>query len=243
MGVVLGAQVPRVRSWYRFGAAQIASITLFILSGLFLWLADPWSGSPTTWRSDLFLGLFGNLTTGAVTALIVDVIGQRQAKQEQLRRLILDMLSRDPSITKRAVKELQDEGWLTDGTLNKIDLSYVKFDGADLTKVDLTGSILRGAEFIRCGMRGAVMNECVLEGASIRRCDLSGASMKNTKCRLSDWSESDLRSANFYQADLSESKFAGADLSGCRLNGADIRGADLSGATGVKDSLSKVDER
>lgn len=89
-------------------------------------------------------------------------------------------------------------------------LSYVDFEGADLTGVELSGAKLTGAYFAGANLSFANLAGADLTTASLFEANLSGAN---------------LSLANLTAADLNGANLSDADLTGAILSGADLYGA------------------
>ena len=90
----------------------------------------------------------------------------------------------------QAVEELRAKGWLTNGTLERVNLRKVFLQNANLQGANLRNSTLTQAD-----LQGSNLSLANLQGARLRRTDLCGADMDKTNLRLADLFE-----ANLYQA-------------------------------------------
>jgi len=230
----MSKKIPIARNWYVFDAVQACSLGLALVGVALFVFAAPWApGAMDRWLTQVLLGFSGNLITGAITAFVVDTLAQRQTQQERLRSLVLDVISRDPSLSRRAVKELNEHGWLRDGTMAGQDLSYVQLEGVDLEGADLTGAQMKGAVFNRCNLRRVKLAGADLEASTFSRCDLSKADLTKVTARLSDWTDSDLRGAELTDGKFLDSNFLRADLTDAKLAGADTAGSSFTDARGA----------
>ena len=146
----------------------------------------------------------------------------QMAREQQLLKtqLVREVASGDAGLASRAIKELDAQGWLTDGTLSNAHLA-----GANL--------------------RGAHLGWINLSGAFLSRIDLQDADLSYANFGSSNLSDALLSRANLERASLTEADLRGADLSLCNMNEADLtgavlEGATLSGASLVEANLTKV---
>lgn len=93
-------------------------------------------------------------------------------------------------------------------------LSFLNFQGADLTKADLSSSEIVGSYLVTANLGRATLRSANLSGAWLMLADLSGA-------------------------DLSGADLSGANLGGANLSGADLINAELGGVHGKSACLSE----
>lgn len=193
----------------------------FVLLGISITLAGHLSqhGPGIDWRQ-LFLDFYANagaeLTSIALTVLIIDRLHARRERLSRRERLIWEMGSKDNRTALYAADALRAEGWVEDGSLYNVDLKYANLEGALLMNADLEDAyfsfaILRGAD-----LRGANLRDSIL-----READLSGALLINA----------DLTNAKLLRANLQ-----GANLHGATLDGANFNSASLAQARGLTDA-------
>lgn len=164
---------------------------------------------------DMYTNLGAELTSIAITVLIIDKLAQRREAVNEVERLIREMGSKDSGTALRAVEELRARNALSDGSLVRADFKYANLEGADLSGADL---------------RGAYMSFAVLRDCDLRDADLRGATLR----------EADLENGLLLNVRLDESHCHKANLSNARMHGASMRGADMrrvsfSGARGLSD--------
>jgi hypothetical protein len=105
--------------------------------------------------------------------------------------LIRKLRSPDNKRVLEAVEELRARGWLEDGSLTKIPLCHVHFEGADLFKAKLME-----VDFHQAHMARSNLSMADLSGAKLSRADLQGA----------DFSEANLEGADLFKANLKDSR-------------------------------------
>jgi uncharacterized protein YjbI with pentapeptide repeats len=144
-------------------------------------------------------------------------------KPETKKALITQLRSK---LSNKAVVELRRFGWLTDGSLEGMQL-----DGAHLAESNLRHAHLSGANLMRADLSNAFLTEASLMRADLSNAWLSGALLINAN----------LSGANLEGADLSEATLNEANLSGANLKGADLYRAYFYKACLYKASLQMAD--
>lgn len=126
-----------------------------------------------------------------------------------------------------------------DGSLNSVDWSHAKLNGAALSSC-----LLSNASFAGANLRGAYFGYSDLCNACLKDADLSEASLREARLEGADLSGANLQSANLARADLRGALLVCANLSSANLWGTDLRGADLSRAvmTACAAHSVKVDQ-
>jgi len=108
---------------------------------------------------------------GIATLLIGNAgqAAQRTAqKQEEKKRLILQMGSPNNGFAIEAVRQLRQQGWLQDGSLEGTNWYRANLSGADLK-----GANLSGADLEEANLGGADFGEANLSGADLGKAYLS----------------------------------------------------------------------
>jgi uncharacterized protein YjbI with pentapeptide repeats len=153
---------------------------------------------------------------------------------------------------------------LAGAKLDEAELSFTRFEDADLSGADLSKAVgwranftrthLDHANFSGADLSRAILVEAKIAGADFRkaevnrgdfsRADLSGADFSKAEAARAVFTEATLSGARFTyaalaRADLKKLDLAGVDLTGAYLFLAQLDGADLSRASGLKqDQLS-----
>ena len=118
------------------------------------------------------------------------------------RQLILQLRSSDNNKVLQAVDQLRKCGWLEDGTLNGVVLSYVHLKMADLYKANLQRVHLNMADMRwtnLCGadLQGAHLNSTNLYRANMEQVKLNKANLIRANLQnVSNLDESELRHVN-----------------------------------------------
>jgi len=105
--------------------------------------------------------------------------------------LIRKLRSPDNKRVLEAVEGLRARGWLEDGSLSKIPLCHVHFEGTDLFKAKLMD-----VDFHQAHMARSNLSMADLGGAKLSRADLQGA----------DFSEANLEGADLFKANLQDAR-------------------------------------
>ncbi|MEA1978346.1 MAG: pentapeptide repeat-containing protein [Chloroflexota bacterium] len=105
--------------------------------------------------------------------------------------LIRKLRSPDNKRVLEAVEGLRARGWLEDGSLCKIPLCHVHFEGADLFKAKLAD-----VDFHQAHMAKSNLSMADLSGAKLSRADLQGA----------DFSEANLENTDMFKTNLEEAR-------------------------------------
>lgn len=151
-------------------AIVTGSISLVLLraSGV---LGEWWSGALQNFSTEM-LGAF------LIFILIDTVIGGREkreteAREEQRRyqrQLVKRMRSPNNEMAASASEELRHRGWLTDGSLEGVYLSY-----ANLSGLNLRGAVLEGARLTKAKLYGTDLSLANLDGTTLKVSQLAQA--------------------------------------------------------------------
>jgi len=166
----------------------------------------------------------------AVTVLIIDSLNERRSRKELKDRLKRQIWSKDQGLALNAINELRANGWLTDGSLEDINLPYAVLDRAELKE-----AVLNGANFHRASLRKAYVGH-----AHLRNCDFSQADLT-----LSIFNHSDLTGSDFTNAILDDASFEDAILMGATIEREQIlcaksfRGAIMPDGSSYEEWLKK----
>jgi hypothetical protein len=173
----------------------------------------------STLVEDLYSNVSSELIGIAVTILIIDRIYRRYDERNEEKRARVDLTRQLGStvneVAKRASEELRAKGWLTDGSLQEIDLRAANLEDARLWKADLQGANLQWAR-----LKKANLNDSVLVGTNLTQANLQTAWLRGA----------DLRGANLFEAKLYRAVLKAANLENADLSGAHLEGARLEGA-------------
>lgn len=128
-----------------------------------------------------FQGVATNLLSAAITFWLLDRLIRMREEQERRERSLQDerrhlakqLASPINSVAQQAAEDLRSRGWLTDGTLDGVDLV-----GANLANVVLIDATLRHADLRKANLNGADLRGANLQGADLRDANFSGADFR-----------------------------------------------------------------
>jgi len=203
--------------------------------------------------SDFYSNASTELISIAFTVLIIDWLNHRSLDKYQKRSLILQMGSSNNVFAIEAVRQLRQNGWLTDGSLRGVNLKEANLENADLEGANLQGVILckanlQSAKLSKANLRHADLYEARLHKASLEEADLQGARLEeadlsDTDFRGADLECANLRIANLQNAILREADLHDADLYEANLEGSNLREADLHHADLYEANLQNANLR
>lgn len=146
----------------------------------------------------------------AITILIIEELNVRRERKNLRNRLKRELWSKDQGISLRAINELREHGWISDGSLENISLPYSVLDRAEL--------------------KGVVLNGADLQNSSLQRAYIGHAQLRNI-----DFSNANLTSTIFNHSDLT-----GSDFTGAITENASFEDTILIDAKFSKEQFSKV---
>ena len=187
----------------------------------------------------LVVGLSDRLATRREQQLMSYLEDQRRAQEDtQLAReqqllktqLVREVTSGDAGLAARAIKELDAQGWLTDGTLANAHLAGANLRAAHLGWINLSGAFLSRID----------LEDADLSYANFATANLSDAHMARANLERASLTEADLRGADLSLATLNEADFTGAVLEGATMSGASMVEANLSKVTAERVAFNGV---
>ncbi len=136
--------------WLTVNRVGLLLLTLAIVSGVGGYLHQHPEGLDlSALVADFYANVSTELTSIAVTVLIIDALNRRRdrmqherSEREQFMRALGSSVN---EVARRAAEELRARGWLTDGSLQGADLRIANLEGAKLWKADLQGANLQWA--------------------------------------------------------------------------------------------------
>jgi hypothetical protein len=142
------------------------------------------------WWSNYLQGISTEMIGAFITAVLFTVLvgsTEKLSDESEIRqRLISQMSSQVNAYAVRAAEELQERGWLSNGSLDKVDLSRANLQGADLS-----GAFLQGVNLTNANLENALLSLADLRGADLTGANLTGAllqdSLFNENTKLPDW--------------------------------------------------------
>ena len=91
---------------------------------------------------NIYASLSCEFTSIAITILLINYLYDKKAEDSNKKRLLRELGSEDKGFTSRALKEIKELGYLTDGTLNGLDLTNANLAGLDFTGADLKNVVV-----------------------------------------------------------------------------------------------------
>ncbi len=232
----------------------------FATLGLY-WYPQSWSGH--AFIASLYDALAASLIAISITVLLIDHANEQRDRRQLKKRLIWEMGSSDQAFAIRAVKELRDAGWLTDGSLEGVDLTLANLAKAQLPNARLKGVVLSQSDLNATNLEGADLRNAHLEGAvaggvNVRKAQIGGANLREARLHNANLEEIDsaeapvdmlnaklvqasLRGARLRNARLEECDFLQADFTGCDLSEAVLLRANMKGAVMNEVILERAD--
>lgn len=161
--------------------------------------------NPVTWKmfvTDIYANAGAELFSIALTVLIIDRLNSKRTKNDEIRRLLLQMGSPNNSFALEAIRLLRQE----------VNLSDIDFSRIDLERADLTNANLASINMNNVFMQRAKLVKANLGSASLRNAKLAGIDLTNADLVLADLTNADLAGANLTDADLTATTVAGANF-------------------------------
>jgi uncharacterized protein YjbI with pentapeptide repeats len=168
-----------------------------------------------TGRESYCINLFTTLFSIFFTVGVIELFNQRRARRQLKAQLIRQMGGRDTGIAFGALRELAENGWLTDGSLKGKDFRKASLQGTLEYRADMQRSDLRKADF-----RWAELHYADFMSAKLQEVQFGGAKLKN---------------AVFWDANLEGAQMNSAELHGVNFGRANLRRVSLHGAKNVLD--------
>jgi len=125
--------------------------------------------------SDFYANISMELVSIAFTVLILDQMYRRRETFREKQQVIRLLGGRDPGMAQEALGRLRQEGWVTDGSLNRANLEGAQLAGADLARASLMGADLRDAVLFMADLSEARLDDADLRGAQLAHADLGRA--------------------------------------------------------------------
>lgn len=225
------ATFSRQKSWRGHNLKRLAGMFLLVLSFLVFVLGYVYQYGIKLSVDDLIQDYYANVSSElasiAITVLILDHLSEKRAEKNLLQQLIREMGSKNNAFATKAAKELRAYGWLTDGSIQGVDL-----EAADLSKSDLGHANLSGAALIATNLNGAYLASAILIGATIK-----GANLEDANLSDADLSDADLRWSDLSNVDLKGAKLDLANLEGVALDGAKVTLEQLRSAKSLEQAI------
>lgn len=148
----------------------------------------------------------------AVTILLIDYLYEVKELKNLKKRLVRELGNEQKGISSRALQELRENGWLSDGSLANADFRNANLSGLDFTGADLRNVNLTSADLDRAIFKDANLSNADLSNAKLRAVNMENCNLNNAK----------LHRANMYEAILNKVKTTGTDFMNVNLELAEI---------------------
>lgn len=240
-------------------STQWIVIILVILAVIFGWLGYSDGSFFPVYASGIGIMLLGvALTVGLLdylgrqrearllSRLEAQVIAQeeKQALRDEVSlksQLIRELGSGDQGLAARAMRVLDEKGWLTDGSLSNAQLVGANLDGAALAWANLSDTFLSRATLIGADLSYANLSNASLSDTYMERVNLSQANLSETDLRGADLSLSNLTEADLTTATLDEAQLSGATMVDANLHQAQASRVTFNGANMERANLVQAD--
>ncbi len=161
--------------------------------------------------SSLLPNIITDLLGVALAVFIIDTMYRLRSNSERKKVLIAKLGSKNNAVATEALHELDAEGWLSDGSLERAFLISCNLDGNSFTGADL-----RRVSFSFGSLRDTTWFEADLQGAFLDHTDLSSATLSMPADIPHHFVEADLTGASLFNANMSKSHVRHEQL--CRVS-------------------------
>jgi len=182
----------------------------------------------------------------SLTILLINYLYEVKEKRSLKIRLIRELGSEEKGLTARAVKELRENNWLSDGSLKGANLINANLSKLDLSGADLTEVNLEFADISNANLKKVTLKNAKLKNAKLLNSDLSEANLEGSILHSTSFYKSVLSRSNFTNADLIGSNFELAELMDCtfensKLEDSNLKLASLARSKFKECNLMRVD--
>lgn len=168
---------------------------LLIIVAIILWYFNEIS------FEELLPNIITDLLGVALTVFIIDTMYRLRSDTERKRILIEKLGSKNNSVATEALHEINAQGWLYDGSLNRASLLSCNLDGNSFSGADI-----RQARLAFASLRDTNWVEASLQGAWLDHVNLSNATLTMYEPEINRHIEADLTGASLYMANLKGAK-------------------------------------
>jgi uncharacterized protein YjbI with pentapeptide repeats len=215
-------EIAEIRKEYRLFYRLLRGLILVFIGFLIGWV---WFSEN---RGDFLLSLFTNVLAISFGVFVLD----ERAKQREEARLRADLIFRMGSHVNheaiRATEEIKRHGWLTDGSMEKVNLETANLRGAILEKARLRQTNLNNAKLQKVTLNYADLRDAWLLGAYLQDSSLHGANLENAHLEMADLRKTMLSYANLRHAQLTAAKLQSTSLEGSNAKEANFHFAQFA---------------
>jgi len=223
--------------WLTVQRVGIVLLALSLLTGFVGYVNQHPTFEPGVFLADFYANISTEFASIATTVLIIDTLNRRretrQAERSEREELVRKLGSKVNEVSRQAAEDLRARRWLSDGSLQEIDLRAANLENADLYRADL-----QGANFQFAMLKNASLKKANLVGADFSRTKAWGAKCYKADLRAANFTDSRLYRADFTSADLQQADFTDAVLEGANLTEANLRGAVFVNTVFLTDKAS-----
>ena len=237
---------------------DVIALLLMALGVLFHWANIP--ENPSLKWQQIYHDTYADMIGIGITVIILGNFDQYLRVKSEKKSLILQMGSPNQEFAIEAVRQLNQKGWLVDGTTRHANLSEANLEmailfcanleganlplanlkdaylvNANLKEAYLSFASLKDANLSDANLEGAELSEAHLEGANLESANLKKANLTAANLEMAYLFAANLEIAKLFAANLKEANLTVANLEGANLFAANLKEADLS-FTSLKDA-------
>ena len=161
-------------------------------------------------------------------------MAEQDDKQREIDRLTKQIREGSNTDALKAVDELRERGWLTDGSLQNADLVGANLYDSDLSFAELEFADLTNANLVKAYAPSANLADAKLANANLTMADLFNAKLDRTVLAGANLVGTDLNSTHFFRTYLYYADFTNAVCFRTRF-----LQVDLSHVNGLKEIVHK----
>ncbi|MCC9062292.1 pentapeptide repeat-containing protein [Flavobacterium piscisymbiosum] len=137
---------------------------------------------------DTYANFSFELLSISATILLINYLYENKEIENNKKRLIRELGSEDKGFTSRALKEIKELGYLTDGSLNGIDLSKANLEGLDFSNACLENTIFNNA----------LLNKAIFKYANLKNTSFLNAELRESNFENAIFDKTVLKNSNLY---------------------------------------------
>lgn len=148
--------------------------------------------------NDFYANVAVDLLSIAITVLVLDRLNQRRVEnreQTEKQHILTQIGSANNDFSLEAVKLADRNGWVTDGSLQNLDLSGANLEGAYLAHARLNNTNFQNSRLYRADLSNADLSEAILDNADLTRAILRTANLRGASFRNAVLNGTDLKGA------------------------------------------------
>jgi len=150
---------------------------------------------------DFYANVGTELASISITILLIDRLHRHRDDQNERDALILQMGSPDHSFAIEAVRMLNAQNWLRNGSLINAHLIHANLEGANLQDVPLVCSRLALANLRHAKLTHANLSHAYLKGADLQSACLRGADLRGANLNDANLMDAHIDEATLFDAE------------------------------------------